>query len=68
MITTCRMCNNAFVEYTKIQPFNGITPHQNNYFKIYRNTLTTVHAMRKPFVPFCSAQDAESADINCLVF
>ena len=32
------------------------------------NISTTVHAMRKSFVPFCSAQDGESIDINCLVF
>ena len=29
---------------------------------------TTVHAMTKSFVPFCSAQDGKSADTNCLVF
>ena len=29
---------------------------------------TIVHAMTKLFVPFCSAQDDESTDINCLVF
>ena len=32
------------------------------------NISTTVHAMTKSFVPFCSAQDGEFADINCLVF
>ena len=31
-------------------------------------TLTTVHAMTKFFVLFCSAQDGESADMNCFVF
>ena len=30
--------------------------------------LTTVLAMTNPFVPFCSAQDGESAVMNCLVF
>ena len=30
------------------------------------NISTTVHAMTKLFVPFCSAQDGESTDINCL--
>ena len=30
--------------------------------------LTTVHAITKSFVPFCSAQDGESTDMNCLVF
>ena len=30
--------------------------------------LTTVCAMTKSFVPFCSAQDGESTDVNCLVF
>ena len=29
--------------------------------------LTTVRAMTKSFVPFCSAQDGESTDVNCLV-
>ena len=29
---------------------------------------TTVHAMTKSFVPFCSAQDGESTDMNCLEF
>ena len=28
----------------------------------------TVHTMMKSFVPFCLAQDSESADMNCLVF
>ena len=32
------------------------------------NISTTVHAISKSFVPFCSAQDSESTDINCLVF
>ena len=32
------------------------------------NISTTVHAMTKSFVPFCSAQDGESTDMNCLVF
>ena len=37
---------------------------------LYKNTniLTTVHAMRQLFIPFCSAQDGESADMNCFVF
>ena len=34
----------------------------------YTNILTTVHATTKSFVPFCSAQDGESTDMNCLVF
>ena len=34
----------------------------------YECILTTVHAMTKSFVPFCSAQDGESTDMNCLVF
>ena len=34
----------------------------------YYNISTTVHAMTKLFVPFCSARDGESADMNCLVF
>ena len=36
--------------------------------KQHSDISTTVHAMTKSFVPFCSAQDDESADINCLVF
>ena len=42
--------------------------HKNPAFNsliLHKNILTTVHAMTKPFVPFCSAQDSESADINC---
>ena len=37
---------------------------------LYKNTniLTTVHAMRQLFIPFCSVQDGEFADMNCLVF
>ena len=35
---------------------------------IHVNISTTVHAMTKPFVPFCSVQNGESADVNCLVF
>ena len=27
-----------------------------------------IHATAKSFVPFCSAQNDESADMNCLVF
>ena len=30
--------------------------------------LTTIHATTKSFIPFCSAQDCESTDMNCLVF
>ena len=36
--------------------------HKNN------NISTTVHAMTKSFVMFCSTQDGESTDVNCLVF
>ena len=32
------------------------------------NILPTIHGMTKLFVPFCSAQDDESTDMNCLVF
>ena len=35
---------------------------------LYENILTTIHAMTKSFLPFCSAQDGESTDMNCLVF
>ena len=34
----------------------------------FDHILTTVHAAKKLFVPFCSAQDGESTDVNCLVF
>ena len=40
--------------------FNGLILHS--------NISTTVHAMTKSFVLFCSAQDDESTDMNCLVF
>ena len=36
--------------------------------QLYRGISTTVHATTKSFVPFCSAQDGESSDMNCLVF
>ena len=36
--------------------------------RLHKDILTTVHPMTKSFVPFCSAQDGESVDINCLVF
>ena len=36
--------------------------------RLHKVILTTVHAMTKSFAPFCSAQDGESVDINCLVF
>ena len=39
-----------------------IMPHH-----ITQNISTTVLATTKSFVPFCSAQDGKSADINCLV-
>ena len=42
--------------------FNGLTLHKNY------NISTTVYATTKSFVPFCSAQDGESTDMNCLVF
>ena len=35
--------------------------------QLYKNISTTVHAMTKSFVSFCSAQD-EFTDMNCLVF
>ena len=35
---------------------------------IEQNNLTTVHAMTKLFVLFCSAQDGESVDMTSLVF
>ena len=34
----------------------------------HNNILTTVHATTKSFVPFCSAQDGESTDMNSLMF
>ena len=37
-------------------------------FNSRKNISTTVHAMTKSFVPFCSAQDGESTDMNCSVF
>ena len=37
-------------------------------FNCTRISLTTVHAMTKSFVLFCSVKDGESTDINCLVF
>ena len=33
-----------------------------------QNISTIIHATTKLFVPFCSAQDGESTDMNCLVF
>ena len=44
--------------------------HQSDYngLNTLKNISTTIHAMTKSFVPFCSAQDGESTDMNCLVF
>ena len=39
-----------------------------SHYTIITCISTTVHPMTKLFVPFCSAQDSESADMNCLVF
>ena len=36
--------------------------------KVFKNISTTVHTTTKSFIPFCSAQDGESTDENCLVF
>ena len=36
--------------------------------RLNKNISTTLHDTTKLFVPFCSAQDGESADMNCLVF
>lgn len=30
--------------------------------------MAAVHATTKLFGPFCSAEDSETADMNCLVF
>ena len=48
----------SFMEFTKA--FSSLALH--------RNISTTVHAMTKSLVPFCSAQDGESTDMNSLVF
>ena len=37
-------------------------------YSLTKIILTTLHAITKSVVPFCSAQDGESIDVNCLVF
>ena len=37
-------------------------------FVLFINISTTVHATTKQFVPFCSAQDGEFTNTNCLMF
>ena len=48
------------ISKTQNQAFNNL--------KLNKNISTTVHATTKSFVPFCSVQNGESNDINCLVF
>ena len=50
----------ACLQIASKSAFNGLSLHN--------NISATVHAMTKWFVLFCSAQDGEFADINCLVF
>ena len=50
----------SFMETMKIPAYNSLKQHE--------NISVTVHDMKKSFVPFCSAQDGESTDMNCLVF
>ena len=47
---------------------NGATPTIIIPHHTTQSISTTVHATTKLFVLFCSAQDDESADMNCLVF
>ena len=45
--------------------------HKNPVFNdqtSHKNISTTVSAITKSFLSLCSAQDGESADMNCLVF
>ena len=60
---------NYVVSYSVIELFIHKN-HINSAFngpKALQNILTTLHAMTKLFVPFCSAQDGEFTDMNCLV-
>ena len=47
-----------------------ISWRQAHVFQLYKSILMTVHvhATIGSFVPFCSAQDGVSPDMNCLVF
>ena len=54
-----------FVVEICIQIFHLIQKYSINKFD---RILTTVHAMTKLFVPFCSAQVDESTDVNCECF
>ena len=45
-----------------------ITKNSHQWPDTMQNISITVHATTKLFVPFCSAQDGKSTDMNCLVF
>ena len=60
MLYHVRLLSCSFIEVTKISAFNGPQALQ--------NILTIIHGTTKLFVPFCSAQDGESTDMNCLQF
>ena len=51
------------VPVTKTRQYHSI-----QWPKATQNISTTVHATTKLFVPFYSAQDGESTDMNCLAF
>ena len=55
-------------QFEELDELVSITIHKYQNQASDINISTTVHAMTKPFVPFCSAQDGKSADMNCLVF
>ena len=62
--------SNSVVSSSVVELFilKGHKNSATNGLKSLTNISTTVHAMKKLFVPFCSAQDGESTDINGLVF
>ena len=56
-VVSCSVAELFIGTNQKNPAFNGPTLHS--------NISTTIHAMTKSFVPFYSAQDGESTDMNC---
>ena len=59
-VISCSIAEIFLCKNHKNPAFNSLT--------VTHNISTTVHATTKPFTLFCSAQDGESTDMNCLVF
>ena len=66
----CNYVINFIVSCSVVELFieKEITKNSHQWPDTMQNISTTVHATTKLFVLFCSAQDGESTDMNCLVF